>query len=64
MENNFVELTANDDDKVTIVIRNVAWFKAEDKGTMVMFNFMGTNNFPFVLRVKEDYAKVRSLIIG
>jgi len=62
MKEKFIELTAEDGGKVTVVINNIAWFKGEGIGTMVAFNFLGQNDFPFIFRVKEDYKKVKKLL--
>jgi hypothetical protein len=62
MKDKFIELTADDGGKVLVVISNIGWFKGEGTGTMVTFNFLDQNHFPFILRVKEDYAKVKKLL--
>ena len=62
MKDKFIELTDDDGGKVIVVKSNIAWFKGEGSGTMVAFNFLGQNNFPFILRVKEDYMKVKKLL--
>jgi hypothetical protein len=62
MGDKFIELTASDNGKVAVFISNIAWFKGEESGTIVAFNFLGQNAFPYVLRVKEDYAKVKKLL--
>ena len=62
MKDKFIELTADDGGKVLVVISNIAWFKGEESGTMVAFNFPGQNNFPFLLRVKEDYVKMQKML--
>jgi hypothetical protein len=63
MGDKFIELTASDDGKkVAIFISNIAWLKGEESGTMIAFNYLSQNTFPFVLRVKEDYSKVKKLL--
>ncbi len=56
IKDKFIELTADDGGKVLVVISNIAWFKGEESGTMVAFNF------PFILRGKEDYVKMKKLL--
>jgi len=62
MRDKFIELTNNDGEKVQILINNIAWFKGENNGTMVAFNFLGSDPFPSILHVKEDYEKVKKLL--
>ena len=62
MKDKFIELTSDDAEKVLVVVNNIAWFKGYESGTMIMFNFLDQNNFPFILRVKEDYVKIKKLL--
>jgi hypothetical protein len=62
MPDKFIELTNSDGEKVEILINNIAWFIGEKSGTKVAFNFLGSDPFPFILHVKEDYAKVKKLL--
>jgi hypothetical protein len=62
MPDKFIELTNSDGEKIEVSINNIAWFKGEKSGTMVAFNFPGSDPLPFILHVKEDYEKVKKLL--
>jgi hypothetical protein len=59
MKNCFIELTDNDDIKILMNVRHIAWIEPGKNGSVIKSNLV---NYSMPKKVKESYEEIRSLI--